>query len=226
MDERSLRQTMCAVGRRLWERGLIGASEGNFTARVSDDRLLCTPSGVSKGHMAPEDLLLVDLEGNPIQRGSPNLARSPRADPALRPSSEITVHLRVLQRRPDCHAVVHAHPPVATGFSAAGRPIPDGVLPESAAVLGPVALVPFAMPGTDDVPNGIEPFLSSHKTFLLSHHGAVTLGADLWAAAERMETLERVARIVLTAELLGGARSLPQGALERLYERFPPGELG
>lgn len=217
---------MCEVGRRLWERGLIGASEGNLSARIDDRRLICTPSGVSKGHLRPEDLVLIDYDGIPLAASAPNLARSARSGGGKNPSSEIKLHLRAFARRPDCGAVVHAHPPTATGFSLAGRSIPDDVLPEAAVVLGPVALIPFAMPGTDEVPDAMEPFLAEHKTFLLSHHGAATLGRDLWNAFERMETLERIARIVLTAELLGRVEPLPNSAARFFREGFMHGKLG
>jgi L-fuculose-phosphate aldolase len=202
MPEAELRSQMCEVGRRLWQRGLIGATEGNFSARLDDKRLLCTPSGLSKGHMSPEDLLIIDMEGSPLVRG--------------KPSSEIKMHLRLFQKRPDCMAVVHAHPPVATGFTLAGEPIPDDLLPESMYVLGPVATVPFGMPGTNEVPDGLEPYLDGHKTFLLSHHGAVVMGNSLMDACYRMETLERVAQIVLTARVLGGANPLAAADFQRL----------
>jgi L-fuculose-phosphate aldolase len=193
---------MCEVGRRLWQRGLIGATEGNFSARLGSNRLLCTPSGLSKGHMRPDDLLVIDEQGNPITDG--------------RPSSEIRLHLRVFAKRPDCMAVVHAHPPIATAFTVAGETIPDDLMPEAMYVLGPVAAVPFAMPGTDEVPDGLEPYLAGHKTFLLSHHGAATMGNNLMDACYRMETLERIAHIILSARLLGTPRLLPSDALERL----------
>jgi L-fuculose-phosphate aldolase len=215
MDERSVREAMCEIGRRLWERGLIGAAEGNLSARLLDSSILCTPAGVDKGRLQPEDLLVIDFDGNPLPpRGS-----------ELRPSSEIRLHLAVFKARPDCCAVVHAHPPTATGFALAGLCIPAGCLPEADVVLGPVALVPFAMPGTDEVPRAMAPFLQEHKTFLLANHGAVTLGAELGDAFERMETLERIARIILAATQLGGVRPLPESAATALSERFLNGKL-
>jgi L-fuculose-phosphate aldolase len=194
---------MCEVGRRLWQRGLVGATEGNISVRLSPQRILCTPTGLSKGHMQPKDLIVIDTHGNPVSGEG-------------RPSSEIKLHVRVLQRRPDCMAVVHAHPPIATGFSLAGEEIPDNLLPESIYVLGSVATVPFCMPGTDEVPEAIDPLLEDHKTFLLSHHGAATMGKDLWDAYNRMETLERVAKIILVARLLERPRPLPDGALDQM----------
>lgn len=197
---------MCAAGRLLWERGLVGATEGNLSARLPDGSILCTPSGVSKGRLKPELLVVLDSDGRPVAGG--------------KPSSEILLHLRALACRPDCHAVVHAHPPVATAFAVAGRSIPDDVLPEAMIVLGPVVSVPFALAGTEAVPNSIEPFLPHHKTFLLGHHGAATLGRDLEDAAHRMETLERIAVVLLHAEALGGAQPLPPEAFQALQHHL------
>jgi L-fuculose-phosphate aldolase len=210
--ELELRAAMCEVGRRLWQRGLIGAAEGNLSCRLSSRQLLCTPSGVSKGHLRPADLVVIDLQGRPV-------GDSPA------PSSEIKLHLRCYHKRPDCQAVVHAHPPVATAFTLAGEDIPDNVLPESGYVLGSVATVPFGYPGTDEVPERLEPYLEDHKTFLLSHHGAVVLGKDLHDAYNRMETLERVAVVLMNAQIMGGARPMPEVAFDRLLRESLTGRL-
>lgn len=202
---------MCEFGARLWQRGLIGAAEGNISVRLPDGTILCTPSGVSKGHLVPEQLVVIDAAGAPLRGGAP--------------STEIRLHVRALAKRPDCKAVVHAHPPVATAFSVAERGIPDNVLPEAAYMLGPVALVPFSMPGTDEVPDRLEPFLANHKTFLLSHHGAATLGDSIEDAYNRMETLERVATVLLTAELLGGPRPMPSAAFDLVQAQLLHGRL-
>lgn len=211
MNEAALRETMCQVGRRLWDRGLVGACEGNLSARLPEGRLLCTPAGVPKGRLEPDDLVVLEPDGELVS--------------GRRPSTEIRMHLRCYGRRPDGMAVVHAHPPVATALTVAGRPIPAGMLPEADMVLGPVASVPFSMPGTDEVPDNLDPFLSDHKTFLLSHHGAVTLGKDLWDACDRMETLERVAAVLWHASVLGGLVPLPAVAAEVLAGRGLHGRL-
>ncbi len=211
MDEAALREAMVEVGERLWSRGLVGATEGNLSARLTKGRFLCTPSGISKGHLGSGDLVMLDPSGNPIE--------------GREPSTEIRMHLRLYARRPDCGAVVHAHPPIATGFALAGEPIPDGFLPEASVVLGPVALVPFAMPGTDDVPDAMEPLLNLHKTFLLANHGAVAMGADLWDAYNRMETLERIAHILFVSRLLATPKPLPAEAAKVFRERYLHGRL-
>jgi L-fuculose-phosphate aldolase len=211
VEDEALRQEMCRIGALLWERGLIGAAEGNLSARLADGTLLCTPSGLSKGHLRAEDLVVISLEGHPLNGGLP--------------SSEIRLHLGIYRERPDCQAVIHAHPPTATGFSVAEVPFPNDVLPESAVVLGPVVTVPFAMPGTDEVPDSLAPHLPNGKTFLLGHHGAVALGRDLQDAFNRMETLERVARILLTAHALGGPKRIAHPGFERLLAEHLHGRL-
>ena len=202
-SEAELRAEIVEVGRLLWQRGLVGATEGNISCRLGNHGLLCTPGGVSKGHLKPDDIVLIDLEGHPMRT---------RANP----SSEIRLHLRFYKRRPDCEAVIHAHPPAATGFALAHKPIPNGLLPEAVVVLGPIAMCAFGMPGTEALPDSVEPFVMDHDTFLLANHGAATLGDSLMDAYWRMETLERVATIVAHAELLGGARALPHDALPSL----------
>jgi len=211
MDELRLRAELCDMGRRLWQRGLVGATEGNLSVRLSPRRILCTPSGASKGHLRPADLVVIDSQGNPIGSGMP--------------SSEIKLHLRIFARRPDCQAVVHAHPPIATGFALAGETIPDNLMPEAAYVLGSVATIPFCMPGTDEVPDAIEPLLEDHKTFLMSHHGAVVMGRDLTDATHRMEVLERVAQVILTARVLGGPQPMPNRAFDHMLKHALHGRL-
>lgn len=211
MTELQLRAGVCEVGRRLWIKGLVGGAEGNISVRLSPRQLLCTPSGVCKGFLRPDDLVVVDLKGNPVREG--------------RASSEIGLHCAIYAGREDCQAVVHAHPPVATAFALAGEEIPDNVMPESAVVLGSVATVPFAMPGTPAVAEAIEPLLEDHKTFLLASHGAVVMGRDVYDAFNRMETLERVASAVLTARSLGGAKELPDEAFDHLQSVALNGRL-
>lgn len=211
MDEAALRVEMCRIGKRLWERELVGAAEGNLSCRLPDGRLLCTPSGLSKGHMSPDDLVVIELDGTPIGAGQP--------------SSEIRMHLGIYRERADCEAVIHAHPPTATGFSVAEERIPDDILPEAAVVLGPVVTVPFCMPGTEEVPDALTPHLSRAKSFLLGHHGAVVLGKSLEDALFRMETLERIARILLTAKVLGGPKRIRHPGFERLLAETLHGRL-
>lgn len=207
----ALRAAICDVGRRLWQRGLIGGNEGNLSVRIGPDEVLCTPSGTSKGHLKPDELVVIDMQGKPKSEG--------------KPSSEIKIHLEAYSRRPDCAAVVHAHPPTATGFTVAGYEIPDNILPESAVVLGSVPIVPFAMPGTHDLADAVSPFLAEHKTLLLSHHGAMVLGKDIFDACYRMECLEGVCKVLLTARLIGETRPMPTGAFNVFLETALNGRL-
>jgi len=122
-------------------------------------------------------------------------------------------------------AVIHAHPPTATAYALAGESIPDNLLPEAAYILGSVATVPFAMPGTHEVPDAIEPLLDDHKTFLMSHHGAVVMGKDLIDAYNRMETLERIARVILMARQVGEPRPMPDSAFDHMLRVAINGKL-
>lgn len=200
MTEGAIREQICEVGARLRQANLVGGAEGNITARLDGDRLLSTPSGIPKECLDPRDMVVIDMEGNALGGGNP--------------STEIKMHLRIYEKRANCMAVVHAHPLTATAFSLAGQTISSAIMPEAAYVLGDVALVPYGTPGTEEVPDAIAPFLSDHKTFLLSHHGAVTLGKDLLDACYRMETLERIAEIVLRARMLGGEQPLSPAQLK------------
>lgn len=202
--EQTRRNEMVEVGKLLWQRNLVGASEGNLSCRITETTLLCTPSGVSKGHLTAEDLVIVDLEGNAQSEGTA--------------SSEIRLHLAFYRELPACQAVVHAHPLTATSFALAHREIPEDVLPEAIVLLGKVALVPFGMPGTHDLPNSVVPFLHTHRTFLLANHGAATYGSNLMDAFFRMETLERVAQIVKGAYELGEPKKLPEASVKKLME--------
>lgn len=203
-NERELRDQMVAAGRLLWERDLVGATEGNLSCRLGD-HVLCTPSGLSKGHLTSEQLVVIDHAGNPLDGG-------------LAPSSEIRLHLRLYREQPETQAVVHAHPLTATAFAACGETVPVEFLPEAVYFLGPVALVPFGMPGTDELPDQLTPFCDGHRTFLLANHGAATVGSTLLDAAHRMETLERVAQIVFRARQIGQLQPLPADALARLRQ--------
>jgi L-fuculose-phosphate aldolase len=211
MKDLQTRAALCEIARRLWQRGLVGATEGNISARLSTRQILCTPSGCCLGYVKPDELVVIDNHGNPVDGG--------------KPSSEIKLHLRILAKRPDCQAVIHAHPPIATAFSLAGEDIPDNLMPEAAYVLGSVATIPFAMPGTNEVPDAIEPLLEDHKTFLMSHHGAVVMGKDLVDAYNRMETLERIAKVILISKQLDGPRPMPDWAFDQMLKVALNGKL-
>lgn len=196
------KKNICLVGRSLYQRGLVCALEGNLSVRTDDQTIWCTPAGQCKGRLKPGDLALVDLDGRPLN--------------GKRPSSELKMHLKVYQRRPDAKAVVHAHPPWASALAVSGRALDKCFLTENVHTLGPVPLAPYAAPSTDEVPESIEPYLAGHRAVLLAHHGALTWAEDLWTAYYLMESLESAARISILAELMGGAREIPPEQLLRL----------
>ena len=201
--EPTLRREIVEVCRRLDARELIGGGEGNVSARLGPDRFLVTPAGAAKRSLGPRDLVVVDATGAKV-RG------------AGRASSELRMHLAAYAARPDARAVVHAHPLSAVALTVAGLPPPNDVMPEASVVLGRVAVAPFATPGTDEVPRALAPLWARHDVLLLERHGALALGATLAQALDRIETLERVARVALLARLLGRCEPLGAAAVEKV----------
>jgi L-fuculose-phosphate aldolase len=202
VSHESERAAIVEVGLRLYQKGLVTATEGNISVRVADGHLV-TASGVSKGFLTPEHVIHIDHEGfRPLGR------------PAV--STEDLMHRAIYRSRSDVRAVVHAHPPAATAFAVAHLPLDGRILAESVVLLGAVPLVPYAMPGTPELANLVATGLGNGHAALLSNHGAVTVGNTLAQAHQRMETLEHVARVALMARLLGGARELSAADVERL----------
>lgn len=191
--------------RRMADLGLSAGQDGNVAVRVGDGRALVTPAGLLKARLTADDIVEVDLSGKRI-RGR------------RKPSSELGMHLTILRARPDVQAVVHAHPPVATGFSVAGEAFDTCVLPELIFQVGWVPVVPYGTPGTPELGERIEPFLARHDALILANHGAVTMGSSLDEAQIRMESLEHSAKIILTARLLGRVNPLAPGDVARLEE--------
>ena len=204
MTYQAERELICQVGKLLYDRGYAAANDGNISLLAEPGRLLITPSGVSKGRMTPDMLLLIDLEGNVLEGDR-------------HPSSEGKMHLAVYRGRPDVRAVVHAHPPVSTAFAVCRRGLETPYLSELVAGLGEVPCTPvFAMLSTDEVPRSVEPYLPDHNALLLANHGALAWGGDLWEAFDRLETVEHTAKIILHAELLGGGIPLTAEEVTRL----------
>lgn len=193
------------IGRRIWTRGYVAANDGNISVKLNDTEILTTATGVSKGFMTEEMIILCDLEGNVIEHNG-----------NYRPSSEVKMHLEVYNERPDIKSVVHAHPPYATSFAVAGIPLNKCVLPEAIIVLGAVPLAPYGLPSTMELPEMIKPLLQKSDAILLENHGALTLGVDLFSAYHKMETLEHTANIVWKAMQLGNVNVLPENERDRL----------
>ena len=203
MTARAVATRMAQCCRQLAARGLIAGQDGNLSVRLERDRALVTPSGAIKGLVQPGDMVEVDLQGRK-RRGRGN------------PTSELDLHLRILNRRPDVGAVVHAHPPVATAFGVAGEGLRILVLPELTELCGEVPLVPYGTPGTPELADRLEPHLAGHDAWLLANHGAVTVGPTLDVAWIRMESLEHAARIIFAARALGRVNELSPEAVARL----------
>jgi L-fuculose-phosphate aldolase len=204
-------QAIVQCCRRLWQAGLIAGADGNVSVRLAADRLLVTPRGVPKRELRPADLVLVDPTGN--HRGGFRKA-----------TTELDLHLCIYRERPDVGAVVHAHPPAATGFAVAGEGIPGDVLPEVTVLLGEVPLVPYATPGTPAVGAAAAGYAERHSGLLLANHGAVTWGPDLDLARIRMESLEHAARILLAARTIGRVTPLTPEQIQALAR--PRGNSG
>lgn len=204
MSEPSLRQQICEVGRRMYEKNFVASNDGNISVRLAANRILTTPTGVSKGFMTPESMVIVDLEGRALSAG--------------KPSSEIPMHLFVYRERPDVQAVVHAHPLHATGFAAAGLSLEDCVTAEIIVTLGSIPLAPYGTPSTPKLPETLRPFIHHNDAFLLANHGAVTVGKDLWDAYYKMERLEHYAHIIFISRQLGGEKILPKEQVQELLE--------
>lgn len=204
---KTTREEICDVCRKLWERGIVAANDGNVSVLLPDGSLLCTPSGVSKAAITPEMLLHVDQDLS---------VRS--ALFGMKPSSELKMHIRCYQERPDVTAVVHAHPPIATSFASIGKPLDDYKVMETIVQLGTVPVAPYATPSTDEVPDSIAPFLQDHDAVLLANHGALTVGDSLKTAYFRMETLEMFAKTSLYMKLLGGGADLSQERIDALLD--------
>ncbi len=203
--ESELRRDLCVAGRWLYERGFAVGTEGNLSVRLDDARILTTPCGACKGRMSPEDLVITDLEGRKL-------------DGVFSPSSELSMHLLFYRLRTDVRAICHAHPPIATGFAAAGRALDKAMLPEIVVSLGYIPLAQYATPGTPDLSAALAPFVPHHDAILMANHGVVISGPDLLTAFCRMEAVEQFAKTTLVTELLGRQTLLSDSDVETLLE--------
>ncbi len=205
MDERQLREEVLRIGKLLHERGYVAATDGNISVRLDDNRVLATPTGMSKGMLAADDLVTVDMDGR-------------RLTGARGASTELEMHLLIYRLRPEVNAVVHAHPPTATGFAAAGMSLEEPLISEVVIALGSVPLAPYATPGTHELAQVLEPLVPRYDAILMANHGAVTCGADLLGAYMKMETVEHSAKIALVTHQLGRQHLLGQSEVQKLME--------
>jgi L-fuculose-phosphate aldolase len=184
------RSDIVEIGRRIYRLGYVAAFDGNISIRLTDGNILCTPTAISKGYMSESDLVIVDADGK-------------MAEGSRKVSSEIAMHLLIYKLRPDVHAVVHAHPPCATGYAAAGMPLNKALVAEVVMTFGCIPLAPYGTTGTPELTEAIRPFVPSYDGILLANHGVVTYGQDVYQAHCKMETVEHFARISLTTRILG-----------------------
>ncbi|WP_071130879.1 class II aldolase/adducin family protein [Enterococcus timonensis] len=212
MNEEEIKDQICDVCHKMWQLGWVAANDGNVSVKLDEHTFLCTPTGISKSFITPEKLIKINEQGEILE-----------VTGDYRPSSEIKMHLRVYQDRPDVQAVVHAHPPVATAFALAQMPLDSYSLIESAIVIGSIPITPYGTPSTNEVPDAIAPFLPEHDVLLLENHGALAVGADLVTAYYRMETLELVAKTTFHVRMLLNIgnkeeKEIPREKLERLFK--------
>ena len=205
MQEKGLRAGIVEVGRRLHDRAYVASNDGNISVRLDDHRLLTTPKGVPKGFMTPDMLVMTDLDGLKLSGEQ-------------EPSSELLMHLAVYQHRPEVKAVVHAHPPVATGFAVAGIPLDRAVLAEVVTTLGSIPIADYGTPSTQELADAVRKHIKTHDGLLLANHGAITVSGELFGAYYKMETIEHFARISLVARLLGRERLLSREEVMRLQD--------
>lgn len=200
-----VREQMCDVCHKMWQLGWVAANDGNVSVKLDDGTFLATPTGISKSFITPEKLVHIDENGEVLD-----------GPEGAKPSSEIKMHLRCYKEREDVGAVVHAHPPTATGYAVAHLDMDRYTMIETVIAIGSIPVTPYGTPSTYEVPDAIAPYLQEHDVLLLENHGALTVGSDLITAYYRMETLELYAKISLTAHLLGGEKEISQKNINRL----------
>jgi L-fuculose-phosphate aldolase len=205
MSAYEVRQQIISVGRSLYEKGFIAASDGNISVRLDERHVLATPTCMCKGMMAAEDLVVIDMQGRRIE-GFRDV------------SSEIGMHLMIYRLRPDVNAIVHAHPVTATGFASAGIALDKPLVSEVVLSLGSVPLAQYATPGTAELSRSLEPMVPDHNAILMANHGVVAYAEDLTSAHMNMETVEHFAKITLTTHLLGRERLLNEQQVADLLD--------
>jgi L-fuculose-phosphate aldolase len=205
LAEEAFRADIVEVGRRMYGRGYVASNDGNISIKLDDNTILTTPKSVSKGFMTADMMVVVDLDGKKI-RGTRDA------------SSELLMHLEVYKNRPDVRAVVHAHPPTATGFAVAGIPLDRAVLAEVITTLGSIPIAEYGTPSTPELPAAVRKYIKAHDGLLLANHGALTIGPDVYAAYYKMETIEHFAKISLVTRQLGREHLLSRDEVDRLQQ--------
>ena len=199
------REQLCEIGKRLRLKNFVVSNDGNLSCRLDEDRILATPTRISKGFMNPDDLVIVDPEGKQIGGHK-------------KPTSELKLHLEVYRKRPDISAVVHAHPPHATAFAIARTDLPKCVLPEVEIFLGQIPITDYATPGSAEFAKTVDPYIRDHYAFILASHGALTLGEEPFDAYYKMETLDQYCNILMLARQIGEWKTLDYKSMQELFK--------
>jgi L-fuculose-phosphate aldolase len=205
MTEFKLKEQMCEIGKRIWLKGFCAGNEGNHSYRIGPDRVLCTPTGISKGFLKPDDICTVDMEGKQVAG-------------KRKRTSEILMHLAIYKARPDVKAVVHSHPPHATAFAIAGVDLPTCIHPEAEVFLGAVKTAKYVTPGDTRLGESLMPYVKDTNTILLQNHGTVTYDVDLENAYYKLEIVDAYSRILLLAKSIGNIRPLDAQEMKELLD--------
>ncbi len=208
ITENDLRLELVRIGRLMHQFEFVDGASGNLSARLDSDHILATPSGLAKGFLTPDQLLVLDMNG----------AVTAAAPPGLRPTSELLMHLEAYRQRPDVHGVIHAHPITSVALSIAGISLADCIIPEAIVILGPIPTTPYATPSSAENQRAISELVKTHDAIVLAYHGTLTVGRTPWQAYLRLESLEHTARIVALANMLGGAQPLPPEQVQKLID--------
>src|SRR5256714_3228876 len=203
VSEWKLKEQMCDIGRRIWLKGFCAGNEGNHSYRISENRILCTPTGISKSALKPDDICTVDLDGKQVAG-------------KRKRTSEILLHLAIYKARPDIKAVIHSHPPHATAFAVAGVDLPTCIHPEAEVFLGAVKTAKYVTPGDTRLGESIRHLVKDSNTILLQNHGTVTYDVDLEGAYYKLEIVDAYSRILLLAKQIGSIRPLDGAEMKEL----------
>ena len=205
VSEFKIKEELCEIGRRIWLKGFCAGNEGNHSYRIGQDRVLCTPTGISKGQLKPDDICLIDMEGKQLTG-------------KRKRTSEIMLHLAIYQARPDVKAVIHSHPPHATAFAIADIDLPTCIHPEAEVFLGAVKTAKYVTPGDKRLGESILPFVKDANTVLLQSHGTVSFAESLEEAYYKLEIVDAYARILILAKQVGNIRTMPPEEMKELLE--------
>lgn len=200
MNEQHLREQICLIGELMHRNGYIDGASGNISARLDTNHILATPSGLAKGFMSPEHLIIVDMAGERVDTPTP-------ANAHLRPTSELLMHLECYRQRDDVQGVVHAHPPTAVALTIAGYNFGACLIPEMVVILGIIPTAPYSTPSSVENRDAIRGLISEHDALMLAYHGSLTVAKTVWDAYLRLESLEHAAKILYMVEQLGGPKA-------------------